>query len=1146
MWGEALRRQEVIRSNGPFTVPRGHIPIERAIAAPIVFRGDTIGVLHVANKATDYDEKDTRLLEAIAGHVAPILHARLQSDRQREELRQHSDHLEETVQKRTADLRSANKKLLKEVNERKEAEQSLRESEDKYRRLVENLQEGIWATDKDARTTFVNSRMAAMIGYTCEEMLGRHIFAFMDEQGVEIARQGIERRRRGVAEQQDSVFLRKDGSRLCVTMAITPLVDANGQYAGGLAGMLDLTDRKAAAEALQESESRFRQVLKLSSDLIYRLDLESRTYDYVSPSVLRLSGFNEKEFAALGIRGVRHRVHPEDWPEFKRRLEKALQPRSDDGEARGHEYRWQCKDGQYRWFHESVAFVRGDDERLLAMVATVRDITERKQVEEALRESESRYRELFSGINSGVAVYEACSDGEDFVFRDFNQAGERIDSIQKDVLLGRRVTEVFPGIREFGLLDVFRRVWRTGAPEHHPVSIYRDNRIVGWRENYVYKLPSGEIVALYEDITQRKQAEEVLRQSEKRLASVYDTAGDVIFLLDVEKDGGYRFTSVNHAFLSVTGLPPEAVFGKRVNDVIPEPSLTLVLGKYRQAVQKKAIVRWEETSDYPAGRLTGEVSVVAVFDEGGNCTHLVGTVHDITERKRGEETLRESERRFRQVLDVSSDMIYKLDLESDTFDYTSPSVLEMTGFTREEFIAMGPCGLRRRIHPEDWPDFGRGSEEFVELGSHPCFEYRLQCKDGEYRWLSDNRSLVRGESGRPLALVGTVRDVTKRREAEEALRQSEEHFRELSASSPVGVFRSDAEGRAVYTNERLREITGLTLDQNLGLGWTDIVHPDDREAVLTEGSNAIASGQQYTLEFRLQTPHRGICWVRVHSRPILSTDGRQIGRVGTLEDITERRQAEERERRLHEQEARTRELRAAVRALERMAATLAHELRNPLGVISNSAYFLCNQAGISDARALKHAQIIGREVKSARRAIDDILEFALTPQILLSPASLNVIVDQALARSQIPANIRVTRKPAPDLPPLVCDAERLERAFLDIIANAVQAMPHGGRLSVRTQLAADGVTVVFSDTGEGIAPQNLAKVFDPMFTTKLRGIGLGLTVVRRTVDQHGGQVELKSKLARGTSVIVALPLASVDSASGNSVSAVAPGSAAQS
>ncbi len=167
-------------------------------------------------------------------------------------------------------------------------------------------------------------------------------------------------------------------------------------------------------------------------------------------------------------------------------------------------------------------------------------------------------------------------------------------------------------------------------------------------------------------------------------------------------------------------------------------------------------------------------SFVALELDGEPC--LLGMTRDVTEHKQAEEALRESEQRFRQVLDVSSDMIYKLDLESDTFDYISPSVLEMTGFTPEESIAMGPRGLSRRIHPEDWPDFKRGSEEFVELGSHPGFEYRLQCKDGEYRWLNDNRALVRGESGRPLALVGTVRDITERRQAEEALRESEERF----------------------------------------------------------------------------------------------------------------------------------------------------------------------------------------------------------------------------------------------------------------------------------------------------------------------------------------------------------------------------------
>jgi PAS domain S-box-containing protein len=165
-----------------------------------------------------------------------------------------------------------------------------------------------------------------------------------------------------------------------------------------------------------------------------------------------------------------------------------------------------------------------------------------------------------------------------------------------------------------------------------------------WRQPHELsesELRASDILArLAADVIERARAEEALWENQQRLASIYDTVGDVIFHLAVESDGHFRFVSVNAAFLRVTGLTREAVVGRTVNEVIPEPSLTMVLGKYRQAVEANTIVVWEETSDYPTGRLTGEVSVAPVFDNNGNCTHLVGSVHDVTERNRTEETLR--------------------------------------------------------------------------------------------------------------------------------------------------------------------------------------------------------------------------------------------------------------------------------------------------------------------------------------------------------------------------------------------------------------------------------------------------------------------------------------------------------------------------
>lgn len=156
------------------------------------------------------------------------------------------------------------------------------------------------------------------------------------------------------------------------------------------------------------------------------------------------------------------------------------------------------------WFDE--------DSNMIGLIHVVKDITEHKKIEEKIKYSEARYRNLFDNMSSGVAVYEAVNNGEDFIFKDFNKAGEKIDDVKKEQLLGKKVTEVFPGIKEFGLFDIFKKVWQTGIAQFHPQSFYKDRRIQGWRENYVYKISDQEIVAVYNDVTQRKKDEEEIKR----------------------------------------------------------------------------------------------------------------------------------------------------------------------------------------------------------------------------------------------------------------------------------------------------------------------------------------------------------------------------------------------------------------------------------------------------------------------------------------------------------------------------------------------------------------------------------------------------------------------------------------------------------
>ncbi len=291
--------------------------------------------------------------------------------------------------------------------------------------------------------------------------------------------------------------------------------------------------------------------------------------------------------------------------------------------------------------------------------------------------------------------------------------------------------------------------------------------------------------------------------------------------------------------------------------------------------------------------------------------------HDLNEMTetlvRGSAQLVESEARFRDVLEVSRDLIYKLNLGTRTYDYISPSCAELLGFAPAEIIAMGVDEVRNRFHPEDrqrFGSFGRDAKGGAAADRKALgIEYRWKCKNGEYRWLSDDRAFVRDEDGKLLAVVGTVRDITSRKRADDALRESEERFRTLTASAPIGIFLMDEGGQIVFTNERVREIAGSSSDSAFSEELARFVHPDDRQHLLEEWAEANRERKEFFAEYRIVRPQGDTRWVRMHVSRLPAAGPGGGGVVGSLEDITERKRAEEA---LRESEERFRTLSASV------------------------------------------------------------------------------------------------------------------------------------------------------------------------------------------------------------------------------------------
>ena len=277
---------------------------------------------------------------------------------------------------------------------------------------------------------------------------------------------------------------------------------------------------------------------------------------------------------------------------------------------------------------------------------------------------------------------------------------------------------------------------------------------------------------------------------------------------------------------------------------------------------------------------------------------LARDLNEMTETLvRGSARLKESEGRFRDVLDVSRDLVYKLNLETRTYDYISPSCFELLGFTPAEVIAMGVDEVRDRFHPEDrqrFGSFGRDAKGGAAADRKALgIEYRWKRKDGEYTWLSDDRAFVRDSDGKLLAVVGTVRDITSRKHAEAALRESEERFRTLSASAPIGIFLMDKRGQIVFVNERLRAISGMSSQGGVARELAEAVHPEDREEVLGEWAKADSQRKEFLGEYRILTQQGETRWVRMHVSRLLAVGAEEGGVVGTIEDITAQKAAEE-------------------------------------------------------------------------------------------------------------------------------------------------------------------------------------------------------------------------------------------------------------
>ncbi|MDD3625773.1 MAG: PAS domain S-box protein [bacterium] len=303
-----------------------------------------------------------------------------------------------------------------------------------------------------------------------------------------------------------------------------------------------------------------------------------------------------------------------------------------------------------------------------------------KEVEYALKLSETRYKELFDHMNTGVVIYEATKNGTDFIIRNMNNASEKMEKVKREDVIGKSVLKIFPSVKEFGLLSVFQKVWKTGKSQIHPVNFYKDKRLSVWRENYVYKLPSGRIVAVYDDVTEKKKAEDVIKGSEKQLRSILDSMNDMIHLVDRD----LKILFINNSFKLFNkklGFNPSPV-GKNIKQIYPFLNKN-VLKEYETIFSTGNTLITEETNVIGNQAIDTETLKIPII-EREEVVKVITIIRDITKKKKTENELRESEEKYRLLVENANDGIAII--QEMSFVYVNKNLSNILGYSIKEIL----------------------------------------------------------------------------------------------------------------------------------------------------------------------------------------------------------------------------------------------------------------------------------------------------------------------------------------------------------------------------------------------------------------------------------------------------------------------------
>ena len=764
--------------------------------------------------------------------------------------------------------------LQRAATARQQAEEALVKEQYYLHSLLNYLPDAIYFKDASSRFVRVSREQARRLGLRDpDEAVGKNDHDFFTvehaSQALEDERQIMRTREPVVGKEEKETW--PDGSVTWVTSTKVPLLEPDGKVVGTFGVSRDITERKRA----EAEHVLLTTAAEQAADAIIITDAEGRI-QYINPAFTTMTGYSGNEAIGQNPRLLKSGTQN---PEYYRELWKAIL----DGQTWHGQLTNRRKDGTLYIEEMTITPVRDSSGVITNFIAVKHDVTERKRAEEALHESEQRYRLLFSEMGVGFALHELICDKDgkpaDYRFLAVNTAFEELTGLRSDRITGKTVREVLPDLEPLWI-EKYGKVALNGESAHfesfaQPLQKYFEINAFCPRR--------GQFAVTFSDITGRKQAEE----AKSLLASIVEFSDDAI----IGKDLGGTIVSWNRAAELLYSYRADEVTGRSVSILAPPgrpDEIPSILEKIR---------RGERISHFDTVRIRKDGSPVDVSltispikNGAGEVTGAATIARDITELKRAEETLREREEKYRSLVANIPDVAWTVDSKG-RFAFMSPNIQRVSGYTADEVYQRGADLLFKSLHPDDAEKVEKAFESLFTRGEAYNVEYRIRRKTGEWIWAND-RAVASYEKNGTRYADGLLSDITARKRAEAALRASESRYRLLFETNIAATIRATIDGRIVDCNGPAAHLLGYESPNELvGLSMRDIYwDPEKRvELIARLQAGEAVVGAEVKLRHKDGRP----IWLILNLSVTPADDAGETLVQGTLVDITERKRAEE-------------------------------------------------------------------------------------------------------------------------------------------------------------------------------------------------------------------------------------------------------------